>query len=314
MREKNFWTYEKCKEIAEQCENRKEFRIKYPGGYDKSINKKWINDFFPSLNKKPNGYWTYEKCKEESKKYDSYLIFHKNNLSAYMKSFRKGWIFDFYWLKDDRGLYDMESKKYTVYKYYWEETNTVYVGLTKNLKERDNDHRKYKIKNGKKIISTVKKYAEDNGFNIPKPIILDENLNGFEAKEKEEYWVNFYKTKNYNVINIAKTGVKSSSIGGSIKKWTFETVYEEAKKYTSRTDFQKKSYGCYRSAKKNGWLDKIEWLKPKIHPNGYWTYEKCLEHAKKYKNLKELYENDFKAYRRDRDFKWLEQINKDCYE
>ena len=64
-------------------------------------------------------------------------------------------------------------------------------------------------------------YAEDNGFNIPKPIILDENLNGFEAKEKEEYWVNFYKTKNYNVINIAKTGVKSSSIGGSIKKHPF---------------------------------------------------------------------------------------------
>jgi hypothetical protein len=43
----NYWTYEKCKEIALCLNNKTEFSVKYSGAYDKAINNKWINDFFP---------------------------------------------------------------------------------------------------------------------------------------------------------------------------------------------------------------------------------------------------------------------------
>ena len=45
--------------------------------------------------------------------------------------------------------------------------------------------------------------------------------------------------------------------------WTKEQVFEESKKYTSITEFQKKSNGAYTKALKNNWLDDMTWLIPK---------------------------------------------------
>lgn len=42
-----------------------------------------------------------------------------------------------------------------------------------------------------------------------------------------------------------------------------EITFEESKKYSSRTEFCKKSFGAYRVSKKNGWLDEMTWLNSK---------------------------------------------------
>lgn len=42
------------------------------------------------------------------------------------------------------------------------------------------------------------------------------------------------------------------------KKWTRETVFEESKKYSSRSEFKRMSYGAYHTACKNGWLDEMK--------------------------------------------------------
>jgi len=39
-----------------------------------------------------------------------------------------------------------------------------------------------------------------------------------------------------------------------------ENTIEESKKYSSRTEFYKKSHGAYAVAKNNGWLDEMTWL------------------------------------------------------
>ena len=44
-------------------------------------------------------------------------------------------------------------------------------------------------------------------------------------------------------------------------KWTEDACYEEAKKYSSRTEFQKKNESAYNKARKNGWLESYYWLK-----------------------------------------------------
>ena len=125
-------------------------------------------------------------------------MFNSNSYIAYRKSIEKGWINDFIWLKDDRGFYDEVTKMYTVYKYEWNDTNTVYIGLTKNLKERDRDHRKEFVR-GNKNKSAVKRYSILNGVPIPNPIILNDILNAKEARSLEDEWVKYYKNKNYNV-------------------------------------------------------------------------------------------------------------------
>jgi hypothetical protein len=42
----NYWIYEKCKEIAMNCQSKTEFNRKYSGAYDKAYNNNWLNDFF----------------------------------------------------------------------------------------------------------------------------------------------------------------------------------------------------------------------------------------------------------------------------
>jgi hypothetical protein len=42
-----------------------------------------------------------------------------------------------------------------------------------------------------------------------------------------------------------------------------DITFEESKKYSSRTEFCKGSYGAYRVSKKNGWLNEMTWLNRK---------------------------------------------------
>lgn len=96
-----------------------------------------------------------------------------------------------------------------------------------------------------------------------------------------------------------------------MKKWTYETVKEEAKKYTSRTEFNDCCGGAYNVARKNGWLDDYDWFVVKQKPRGYWTYETCYEEAKKYSCKKDFQKYSGSAYTKSRinkwlnDFKWL---------
>ena len=48
-----------------------------------------------------------------------------------------------------------------------------------------------------------------------------------------------------------------------IIKWNYETVIDESKKYTSRSEFAKKCDGAYKYALKNDLLDDMVWLKSK---------------------------------------------------
>ena len=39
--------------------------------------------------------------------------------------------------------------------------------------------------------------------------------------------------------------------------WTYETCYEEAKKYSTRNEFCKGCGSAYEVARKNGWMDEL---------------------------------------------------------
>jgi hypothetical protein len=314
MKPNGYWTYEKCEELAKSCKSGRELRKKESGAFYKAYTKGWLKDWFDTRpNSKPSGYWTHEKCEEEAKKYVSYSNFNANNYVVYRKCLKEDWLKDFTWLVNDMGVYDLVTKKYVIYKYVWDDTDTVYVGLTKDLRERDRNHRRIKEKKGKACISIVKKYADSNGFGIPTPIVLEENLDAENARDREDYYVKLYRNNVLNVLNIGKTGKSTGSLGGSLKKWTYDLCYEEAKKYNSRTDFQRSCYGAYRAARKNKWICDYGWLKEKIHNNGYWTYDHCLEEASKYSSRKEFRENSRTCYSLCCRYKFIDKINKELW-
>ena len=80
--------------------------------------------------------------------------------------------------------------------------------------------------------------------------------------------------RGYNILNLAKTGIGSGSIGAIAKgKWTKNKVFEVAKTCKTRTEFSKKYKGAYVKALNKGWLSEMTWFE-----NGFilmWRKRKC---------------------------------------
>jgi hypothetical protein len=79
--------------------------------------------------------------------------------------------------------------------------------------------------------------------------------------------------------------------------WVKETCIEEAKKYSSRSEWGKKSSNSYKIALVNDWYDECTpHMFEKQKPKGYWTKERCLEEAKKYKTITEWKNGSASSY------------------
>ena len=78
-----------------------------------------------------------------------------------------------------------------------------------------------------------------------------------------------------------------------------ENVIEDSKKFSSRTDFKKKSGNAYNSALKNKWINEMHWLDENLdkHPKGYWkNKENMMEEAKKYSTKEEFKKGNLTAF------------------
>lgn len=76
-------------------------------------------------------------------------------------------------------------------------------------------------------------------------------------------------------------------------------VIIESKKYSTRTEFKKKSGNAYDSARKNGWLDEFTWLSNNTNkrPKGYWkNKENMMNEAKKYSSKEEFQKGNLTAF------------------
>ena len=211
--------------------------------------------------KRPRGYWTKERVFEKAREYKTKSEFKKGCGTAYKIARINGWLEEMTWFVDGR-IEKYTRKNDSVYRYYWEETNTIYIGRTLIIRQKP---RHYAHSTSEE--DTVFRYAKENGLAVPPMEIIEENITPIEGLEREDYWVKYYKERGYNVLNTAKTGVGSGSLGGiNNGKWTKEAVFEKAREYKTRTEFQKGCGSAYRVALRNGWLDELfQSLKGKPH-------------------------------------------------
>ena len=78
-----------------------------------------------------------------------------------------------------------------------------------------------------------------------------------------------------------------------------KNVIEESKKYSSRTEFKKKSGNAYSSALKNKWINEMTWLDKNLkrHQKGYWKdKENIMQEAKKYSSKEEFKKGNLTAF------------------
>ena len=292
------WTYDACYELAKQCCKKSELKVKNQRAYDVARKNGWFDDytwFIPTEElrhqKKPSRVkWSYEVCRKLASQYNTLRDFMKKYPSAYTVANRNGWMDDFDWLK----------RASNVHTYYFNEFKSVYIGRTISPLSRDIAHNT----NEK---SAVFRFASENSIPVPKMTILESGLTIIEGLEKEDFYRNKFKSDGWNVLNVAKTGKKSGSIGNlGNGKWNYDSCYKEAQKYCTLKDFRKKSPAAYNAVCKNGWQNEYTWLETINHKPGYWTYERCYEEAKKYKTRKQFQVGSGSAYDKALKENWLD--------
>ena len=296
-----YWNiYDNCYEAAKQCKSRKEFQKKSDSAYNSALKHKWLDDYtwFESKHK-PKGYWDKEHCEEASKKYNSRTEFSDGCGSAYIKALKNGWLDEFTWLEKKPDPF--HDKIDNVYVILFPELNAVYVGRTVQPNKRNQEHKKS---------HTAYKFAKAHGIPVPDLTILKSGLDLDGGCEWEDYYVKKYRAEGWNVLNLAATGKNSGSRGSLGRdKWKHDNTYEEARKYTSITEFSTKNGTAYQKALKHGWLKEYTWFESKQKPKGYWdNKEHCKEESKKYHSRVEFQKKSPGAYVSARKHGWLDEF------
>jgi predicted GIY-YIG superfamily endonuclease len=283
---KEKFTFEKCKEEALKYNTKKDFKKNCNSEYCAALNNNWINDICSHMIEiiKPFKYWTYEKCEESALKYDNKKDFRKNCSSAYNVIYSNNW---YHLLSHMKIVGNVYNKCIYVYEF---PDNHAYIGLTYNIDNRILDHRSNKN-------SSVYKYIKNTDLN-PKIIKLTDYLPVKDAIEKEEYWVNIYKNKNWIVLNRIKTG----AIGSNLEILTKEYCGNLAKICKSRTDFCNKYNGAYRKSLKNEWIDEFFTPIEKI------TKDNCYNFSKLCKSRYDFYKKNQKLYTKSLKNNWLDEF------
>ena len=265
--------------------------------YNQAKDNDWLDELGLVRNKHEDGYWTKEVVMEVAHNYDSKNDFQKNEPTAYKWASEYELLDKMDWMKPKSFEERQDEHNSVVYVYLDEANKVAYVGLTIDNKVRKKRH-KYESN------SAVRKYF---GKNIPEPFVLKDNLTILESQYYEDYFKKEYINKGYRLLNVAPTGVNTGSIGG-IAKWTSkEKVFEESKKYHSRSEFRREAGGAYDHARDNDWLDEMTWLTTPEREI-FWTHDAVIEESRKYKYKCDFRDNAGGAHQKASENGWLAEM------
>lgn len=265
---KNFWTYEKCLEIAKSCKTLKEFRNSK--AYNPSIKNKWRENIYTEVGfdimdiskNKPPRYWTFEKCLEEASKYETRKIFQIESHGAYNSARKNKWLNQIC----SHMIIIGNKQKRLIYKFEFTD-KSVYIGLTYNSNKRYKEHLiSGPVNNHINNICSEFKYEELTDY-------IDVNIVG----ELENSYIEEYRERGYNILNSNSGGALGNGTK-SKKEITYESCLEKSKICATRKIFYNRYKIYHKESYKNGWLDIFYPSKKKV-----WDYNSCLEESKKYK-------------------------------
>jgi hypothetical protein len=225
--------------------------------------------------------WTYEKCINVAKQCSGRGEFQKKYQGAFSQAKKMGWYdsLDQYYT----GItchYNLQDKIHLIYAYEIEDEKAVYVGRTINLKARHANHKSMTSKDS----DSLRDFCKERFIEVPYPKILEDRLNAKESQEAEDKWIRIYENNGWNIINEAKTGKGSSSLGSFGVKWTYDACAEAAKKCKSKQEYREKYGTASRVATANGWINDF-FSNIKTSDGYYDEYKHCLEAADGYVSM-----------------------------
>ena len=292
--ENGYWNYDKCKEEANKYKYSVDFEKGSKSAYTISRQNGWIKDFtWLKRKQKPIGYWNYERCYNEAMKYKTLIDFWDYSGSAASAARKNGWITEYTWLKTrhiytyeeireealkyktlkdfytaNKPLYRVARRRKWLYTFDWLEKGKnitelvdrcymyidnnkkiAYVGRTMRPAQRHNQHKNGRIgKEFKKFgveLPYPVFYMDGAQFNIKYGLMIEDNLR------------KWFENNGWTVLNKAKTGIMSGSIGSASKKWSKKNVVKVANSCSTLKEFYTKYETAYNVALNNKWLDEL---------------------------------------------------------
>jgi predicted GIY-YIG superfamily endonuclease len=286
-----YWTKKNCIKHSKECNSRIEFRKKYRTAYEKTKINKWDKEVFkhfidPRAGRVAHNFkWTKKLIRETAKKYTRRTDFERGAPGAYKIALENKY------LDDICSHMETVGHKYKRAAYAIEFSDkTVYVGIAFDYKERKRSHINKKSHN--KHVEAKKQILKFKWVEFGKWLSVD------KAQIEELRIINQYIKKGWKVLNIAKTGLGSSSLGSNQLRFTEKEIYRVAKLCKTASEMKKRFPGAYRRACKLGILNKIQsHMVRRYKPSGYWKIKSnCLAAARlcvKRSHYKERFPNAY---------------------
>ena len=239
-------------EEAHKYEYLKDFVKQAPSYYAIATKRKLDISF---LKRTHHSDYSYEEVIALARKCKYASEFERKYGGAYNRAKAMGWYNDITWFEVPKMFNgDMNAQNHVIYAYEDETRRFVYVGLTNDIKRRHREHSR-PHKHGRN--SKVYEYFTSHQMDIPQPKILSYRLTPAESREKEDEWLQKYKNEGWIIINTAKTGKNSGSLGSYVRKWTIEALKEEASKYKTKAEFERYSSAAYSTALNKGIINQL---------------------------------------------------------
>lgn len=312
----------------------------------------------PPRKAKPNGYWTDQLLLEESLKFSTPAEFEKKSKTAYYKIVKSGkqkemfahmtktgnrykrMVYLYIFVEDNSAYIGLtHDETYRQFRHKNSSDSAVFQHIKKTGYNpeytRLSDY--VSAEEAKELeIHYVNVYRE-KGYNIlnkAKPGNLGGSFirwNFDNVKKLVDTGISYieFKTKNVGAYASAKKNnwldelflddcdyIKSKN--QIIIKWDFDSAFEESKKYTNKSEFQKKSTTAYTLSYKNGWLNTFYPVKLYINPpTPKWNYENVLQASKSCTTRSEFSLKFSKAAKLAREMGWMDHfypiINDDLF-
>ena len=306
-------SYKKCRDAAEKCVTKYEFREKYKNEYQASWRNNWLKDFT----------WLKHKTYEENKNDKIYVVYSYEILE--IKSVYVGLSCNIkrrdrqhrFGIKSSKGMrYSKLHKVISESGFTLPKPNIIYSDLSA-IEAQDKENLcilSYK-ENGWNIINIAKtgknigslgnswiKWNEEMCFKealkYERKCDFKKNASGaYAASVKNDWYKNytwFGKNKNNNTHKR--------------NYWNYENCFNEALKYKSKKEFEKNNETAAKKAYRNKWMKDYLWFKNDKKERNYWNYENCKAAAKKCKTRTEFARNYDTAYKKSLKNNWLKEF------
>ena len=261
-------------------------------------------DFGPR-HKMPDGYWNIKENNEKAAaECRNRREFHKKYVNAYKYAKNNGWIneYDEKYFSKEIKYASFDDKVHVVYVYEIPEFNAAYIGRTLDIKRRHSCH-KNSTQN-----DSVYKFCSEHDIDVPEPKVLVAGLTAVESQEYEDKWKNRYEENGWTLINKAKTGVNTGSLGAAPRKWTYETCREAAETCKNMEEFKKNFSRAHNVSRKNGWIKEFFPEKDRVEKGYFDSLENCIKEAVKYESIMDISRKYPFLYQRISKNKWTEQV------